>query len=611
MTSEDDNPPVSRRTIRLGESFEMNAPIMVDGQLRTAIVTPVRRGTIAIPEPYRSIIRYGSISKTPIAACFAVEDQALAPLALLEANGSAIGMVSVDADPDVTEALQRPEMRRAEDLVALVRIFDAPLEGPAASLSVPSAYGFHTVREDGKRIFVGIEDIVSVRIQWDRRIERPIVDLGSNIRAEVSAFGFGEVSEDGGATRTSLDAFIRKRSPTYRRGPGVNQALSRQFMAYRRTESDIEAVKGSLSVEEMMYQGGAVREVEISMSLDDATRQKIYGTPTARARRGKRANMAASTMPLRFDECVSYEKLGPEDLEAIHAPREGDAGKRGTRVNEVCRELAIRTLRKMDTLTLRTYLAIVSECRGDRMEWVEDGSRICEVLGESSQGKMALSILERIRTLKRVELRLSLAGPESVFVRDTPLFQYGGSVAEIAKGVQRRSATVWNLHPSIVRWMNEGGRFSYLDPRSLQLGGIEAEWEARSYFVLCDRWAAGWVSRRRDPERAETIKAGMLLDTACVGWRRPLGYSLAPEDAGRPRRSAEFARRFRSMVDTLIDLRLVQFAEPVSVSEDPAETSWRFVAPVEHRDELERHLSKRLSRAERDDRSIAKRGPKA
>jgi hypothetical protein len=613
-----------RKIVRLGEEFDTGVSVMVNGERRVLKASASRRGELKMPSPYRAIMNFGLFSRTQISVCVAADDQRIAPLSMLAPRGSAIGMISLDSDPATIEALKRPEVRRSDDVVAIVRIVRGlepsasppggggfyPLSDPQAAAVMAanswmgcSPYGFHTIAPDGECVFVAIDDFVSVRIQWDRRTERAIVDLGRNVRAEIDALGWGSVTEDGGATRTSLEEFVSSRSPQLRRGPNVNQALARQFLPYRRTKDDIDHVRDALEVTERKLAGDDgqdVELVEVSMCFDDETRQRIYGVAVSPSR-SRRVRLASSTMPLPFDRVSTSVSIPREKLRRMF--REGKVEEVGSEANLICRELAIATIRKMDTLALRIVAAIFSECRGDRMEWLEDHSRICELLGESDRGKQRQRIAERIEALKMVELKLTLEADNTILAaRNTPLFQYGGSVE-----MNHRGKVVWNVHPLIVQWMNLGGRFTYFDPRALRLGDKSTEWEFRVYLVLCDRWAAGWVTNRADPERAEEISSKALLDAASVDWRSTYGYAVGDDGKAGPKRMSELDKRFRRMVDVLIDCGLVQFAEPISESDDPAKTKWRFVAPVEHRDTLEANSSKRLKAAGRGDRRADKR----
>lgn len=617
MESSSDHP----RIVRIGEPVRTDGTLLVDGKRHDTTLTAVRRGDLQIPSPYRAVLRLPTTTRTPISACVAVDAEHLAPLALLERAGSAIGMIVADQSPasaKVVKALKRPRMRSKEDMLALVRVMPSSddLTGAAtARMHVPSEAemvtemvarawgisrnGFHTVGPDGQRVYIAIDDIVSVDIRWDRREGRPIVDLGRNERVEVAPLGWGLVSDDNGQTRVSLADFIRQRSPVYRRGPNINVVMARNLVPYRRTEDDIQIMRDSVCVRERSLggvDGTDVEKVELSLTFDDATRQRMYGIPL---KRSKRSREAAQTMVMPFDECRSAVTIDEAKLREMF--KEGKVEEAGSEANRICRNLAVRTLRKMDTLALRIYTGIVAECHGDRMEWAEDYRRICDLLDESPEGKQGQQIRERIDGFKSVEFRLTLEAVDTMLVRNIPLFQYGGS-AEVRQVSRRTIArTIWNIHPVIVAWMNTGGRFAYFDPTALRLGGIETEWEFRSYLVLCDRSAAGWVTKRNDPERAEVIKASSLLDAASVDWRRTYGYMASDGDKKRPRRMSDLDRRIRSMVDTLIDTRLVQFAEPFKVSDDPAETSWRFVLPVEHRDELDTNLSKRIAKAHEDE----------
>jgi hypothetical protein len=611
-----------RKIVRLGEEFDTGVSVMVNGERRVLKASASRRGQLKMPSPYRAIMNFGLFSRTQISVCVAADDQRIAPLSMLAPRGSAIGMISLDSDPATIEALKRPEMRNTADVVAIVRIVRGlepsaspiggggfyPLSEPQAAAVMAanswmgcSPYGFHTIAPDGECVFVAIDDFVSVRIQWDRRTERAIVDLGRNVRAEIDALGWGSVTEDGGATRTSLEEFVRSRSPQLRRGPNVNQALVRQFLPYHRTDDDMVHVRDALEVTERRLAGDDGQDVELvemTMCFDDTTRQSMYGIPPSRSRRSR---LASSVMPLPFDRVSASLKIPRAELRPRF--REGMVDTIGSDANLMCRELATATIRKMDTLALRIYAAIISECRGDRMEWLEDHSRICELLGESDRGKQRQRIAERIETLKMVELRLTLEADNMILAaRNTPLFQYGGSVE-----MNHRGKVVWNVHPLIVQWMNLGGRFTYFDPRALRLGDKSTEWEFRVYLVLCDRWAAGWVTNRADPERAEKISMKALLDAASVDWRSTYGYAVGDDGKAGPKRMSELDKRFRRMVDVLIDSGLVQFAEPISEFDDPAKIEWKFVAPVEHRDALEANSSKRLAAAGRGDRRKEKR----
>jgi hypothetical protein len=603
------------KVIRVGDSYD-GGSLPHDGASIPFRVSVNRRdGSSGIPEPYRAMTRYDALTRTPIAVCHALAragDSPIAPLTLAEAKGSCIAMIDQDADPTAFEAL-RNTRRVTDDLVAVVHIEHGHLPRPAeGQFLAPSPLVFESVDREGRPVVVYVEEIASVRIEWDRKSERAVVAVGRGRTIPVEAFGFGLYSDDLGETRVPLEEFIKARRPSYRRTPGVHQALTRTMLPLRRTERDRETLAEYIEVRETGIVAGKVTEVEISMSLGDEARMRLYGTRPGHSRRSRRSIEA--TRPLPFDEVKVSRTLTKKEIKAIRDATEGEAERSDSKVNALLRKMASEVFMRMDTLTLRTYCAIVCECRGDAMEWVEDAASIIRLLGIEARGKSAAEVRTRIDELKRTPLTLTVKSADRIDTREMPLFAPSGTVSSKDRATGRelmpegRPRPVWNLSPSLVAWMNtDGGHFSYLDPQALRLGDLATEWEFRVYLVLCDRWASGLVKRRQDPERAEEISAGALLDAAGIDWRVRFGY--AADGAGAPsrRRPKEFAERFETMAANLVDSGFVQFAEVSKVADDPVNSKWRFVAPMDLRHELEAHSSKRLAAAGRGDRRKEKR----
>ncbi len=609
------------RTVRVGDEYE-GGSLPIGGSHIPFRVSMKRRDgdpETAIPDPYRSITRYPSLSRTPVSICHVLAGSGappIAPLTLVEAGGSCIAMIDQHADPISYPMLRRPEVRRTDDLVAIVNVMPGHLPRPGdGKLLAPSPLIFETVDREGRPVTVWVEEVATVRIEWDRKSGRAVVDVGRGRTIPVEAFGYGLYSADNGTTRVDLEAFVKARTPSYRRTPAVHQALTRAMVPLRRTDRDREMLEDCVTVRETGIVAGNVTDVELTMSLGDEQRARQYGT---KPRRSKRSRSVEATMPLAFDEVKVSASVSAENLKALREAKEQEAETTDTAVNKLLRKLASEVFIRQDTLTLRTYCAIVTECRGDSMEWVENPSQIIRLLGGDIHGKSAANIRQRINDLKTTKLTLTVSSEERTDIRELPLFAPSGTVSSKDRRTGRelmpegRPRPVWMLHPLLVAWMNsDGGHFAYLDQDALRLGDLATEWEFRAYLVLCDRWAAALAKRRKDPERAEFIKAGSLLDAAGIDWRDRYGYAAKVEGreaAASPRRPKEFFERFNAMAARLVDSGLVQFADVSKASDDPVESVWRFVAPRELRSELEVNSSKRLAAAERGDRQrLAKR----
>lgn len=598
------------RTVRVGDEYEL-PPLEIDGKEMVGRVSvQSRKGdrATALPDPYRGMVTYPMVSRTPVSVCHTIGDNVAAPLVLAEPGGSCMAMIASD-DPALLEALRDPSVRRSEDLLAVVDVHRGRIEHPGqaeGALVYAGPFAFDTLDRDGQPMHLVVLDVAAVRIEWDKRSGRAVVDLGRGRSVEVEALGYGLISDDKGATRRTLEEFVKARSPAYRRAPAVHQALTRSMVPLRRSESDREILKDYIEVRETSIVDDRVTKVEVSMELGEEARQRLYG---ARVRRSTpRSRSVKATMPLPFDQVKYVAHVTPEDIAALHEVCEGNAESPGSVTNLILRKVASRVFIGLDTLMLRTYCAIVSECQGDAMEWVENPAQICRALGASTKGKESMRIRQRIEDLKRTNIVVCVASDSEMRRRELPLFAASGTVSsvDLRTGEGKRARPVWHLHPHIVAWMNsDGGHFAYLDPMALRLGDLESEWEFRAYIVLCDRWASGLVTHRRDPDRAERIKASSLLDVAGVDWRNRYGYAVSKgRDApGSRRRPKEFAERFDAMVGRLVDSGLVGFAERETAADDPVDTVWRFVPPMALRHKLDENSSKRLTRQAIRDRA--------
>lgn len=608
------------RTVRVGEEYEGGSLAIGGSHIPFRVSMKRRDGDpeTAIPDPYRSITRYPSLSRTPVSICHVLAGSGappIAPLTLVEPGGSCIAMIDQGEDPATFAALRRPEVRRTDDLVAIVNVMPGHLPRPGdGKLLAPSPLIFETVDREDRPVTVWVEEVATVRIEWDRKSGRAVVDLGRGRTIPVEAFGYGLYSADNGATRVPLEDFVKARTPSYRRTPAVHQALAKAMVPLRRTDRDREMLEECVTVRETGIVAGNVTDVELTMSLGEEQRARQYGT---KPKRSKRSRSVEATLPLAFDEVSATFRVTAEALAVLIDAKEQEAETTDTAVNKLLRKLASEVFIRQDTLTLRVYAAIVTECRGDSMEWVENPSQIIRLLGGDIHGKSASNIRQRINDLKTTKLTLKVSSEDRTDIRELPLFAPSGTVSSKDRRTGRelmpggRPRPVWMLHPLFVAWMNSEGYFAYIDPRALRFGDLETEWEFRAYLVLIDRWAAALAKRRKDPDRAEFIKAGSLLDAAGIDWRDRYGYAAKVEGreaAASPRRPKEFSERFQAMAARLVDSGLVQFADVSKASDDPVESEWRFVAPRELRSELEVNSSKRLAAAERGDRQrFAKR----